>query len=169
MGSHAASCPTAPFLLPHGPASPTSWRPDLLGSPPPGWGISGCGIGEPRYTRSHEQHWQEAIAPQAWHCPASVGQGLQPQSSHGWGPRGSRQGPSGDCSARAGDELGSSIPGHGAHTGWLGQDITLWTLVPTMLGHWGLPVHPAWGNATPPPPSPSQPGSGRNFPFPNGG
>lgn len=78
------------------------------------------------------------------------------------GTLGVQAGIRGGCSARAGDngdELGRSIPRHRAHTAWLGQGITVQTWVSTMLGHWVLPVHPAWGNATHlPRPSPARGG-----------
>lgn len=78
-GSHAASCPTAPVLPPHGPTSPAPQGPGPLGSPAPA-GDSSVQHGVPRYPCGPERHWQELMAPQAWHYPASVGKGPSPRA-----------------------------------------------------------------------------------------
>lgn len=135
-----SSCPMALCLLPH--RTQIHWGPQLQGR-----GYQCTAVG----TKIHM--WSRALlagvhslSGLALSCLCGAG---FPAPEKTW------LGIRGGCIARArdsGDELKHSISMHRSHTVSLEQGITIQTQLPTMLGHWGLPVPSAQGNTTPPTP-----------------
>lgn len=82
----------------------------------------------------------------SWTCGAE-----SPAPRHNWGPLRSSQYfvVTVKCMARdKEEELKHDIPRHRVPTVCLRQVIAIQTEMPTMLGHWGLPVQLAWGKTT---------------------